>query len=83
MAVAVKGQYTKDLLGSLLLTTVSQNEPKISLTTWCRNVAAECCFNERTVLDCAMNFVEAADETLKNIAWPGYMCFTNKRERAL
>ena len=23
-----------------------------------------------TVLDCAMNFVEAADETLKRIAWP-------------
>ena len=27
---AVKGQYMEDLLGSLLLTTVSQNEPKIS-----------------------------------------------------
>ena len=93
--VAVKGQYMEDLLGSLLLTTVSQNEPKISLTTWCTNVAAERCFNERagewkwrvadtpTVLDCAMNFVEAADETLKSIAWPVNICFTNKRERAL
>ena len=28
--VAMKGQYTEDL-GSLLLPTVSQNEPKISL----------------------------------------------------
>ena len=28
---AVKGQYMEDLLGSLLPTTVSQNEPKISL----------------------------------------------------
>ena len=27
---AVKGQYREDLLGSLLPTTVSQNEPKIS-----------------------------------------------------
>ena len=31
--VAVKGQYMEDLLGSLLLTTVSQNEPKISQPT--------------------------------------------------
>ena len=28
--VTVKGQYMEDLLGSLLLTTVSQNESKIS-----------------------------------------------------
>lgn len=33
-----------------------------------------------TVLDCAMNFVEAADETLKRIAWPGYICFTREKE---
>ena len=33
-----------------------------------------------TVLDCAMNFVEAADETLKSIAWPGYICFTREKE---
>jgi len=32
-----------------------------------------------TVLDCAMNFVEAADETLKSIAWPGYICFTREK----
>lgn len=25
-----------------------------------------------TVLDCAMNFLETAVETLKGIAWPGY-----------
>ena len=29
-SVAEKGQYMEDLLGSLLLTTVSQNEPKTS-----------------------------------------------------
>ena len=28
--MAVKGQYMEDLLGSLLLTTGDQNEPKIS-----------------------------------------------------
>ena len=33
-----------------------------------------------TVLDCAMNFVEAADETLKRIAWPGYICFTWEKQ---
>ncbi|KAJ7384374.1 hypothetical protein OS493_022487 [Desmophyllum pertusum] len=33
-----------------------------------------------TVLDCAMNFVEAADETLKRIAWPGYICFTREKD---
>ena len=33
-----------------------------------------------TVLDCAMNFVEAADETLKRIAWPGYICFTREKQ---
>ena len=33
-----------------------------------------------TVLDCAMNFVEAADEMLKKIAWPGYLCFTREKE---
>jgi len=27
-----------------------------------------------------MNFVEAADETLKSIAWPGYICFTIEKE---
>ena len=32
-----------------------------------------------TVLDCAINFVEAADETLKRIAWPGYICFTREK----
>ena len=33
-----------------------------------------------TVLVCAMNFVEAADETLKRIAWPGYICFTREKQ---
>ncbi|PFX30358.1 hypothetical protein AWC38_SpisGene4832 [Stylophora pistillata] len=33
-----------------------------------------------TVLDCAMNFVEAADDTLKRIAWPGYVCFTREKQ---
>ena len=33
-----------------------------------------------TVLDCAMNFVEAVDETLKRIAWPGYICFTREKQ---
>ena len=33
-----------------------------------------------TVLDCTMNFVEAADETLKRIAWPGYICFTRYKQ---
>ena len=32
------------------------------------------------MLDCAMNFVEDADETLKSIAWPGYICFTREKE---
>ena len=32
------------------------------------------------MLDCAMNFVEAADETLKSIAWPGCICFTREKE---
>ena len=32
-----------------------------------------------TVLDCAMTFVEAADETLKRIAWPGFVCFTKEK----
>ena len=27
-----------------------------------------------------MNFVEAADETLKRIAWPGYICFTREKQ---
>ena len=33
-----------------------------------------------TVLDCAMNFVEAADETLKRFSWPGYICFTREKQ---
>ena len=33
-----------------------------------------------TVLDCAMNFVEAANETLKRIAWPGYICFSREKQ---
>ena len=33
-----------------------------------------------TVLDFAMNFVNTADETLKSIAWPGYICFTREKE---
>ena len=33
-----------------------------------------------TVLNCAMNFVEAVDETLKRIAWPGYICFTREKQ---
>ena len=32
-----------------------------------------------TVLDCAINFMEAADETLKRIAWPGYIYFTQEK----
>ena len=27
-----------------------------------------------------MNFVEAADETLKRIAWPGYICFIREKQ---
>ena len=27
-----------------------------------------------------MDFVEAADETLKRIAWPGYICFTREKQ---
>ncbi|PFX24911.1 hypothetical protein AWC38_SpisGene10473 [Stylophora pistillata] len=33
-----------------------------------------------TVLDCAMNFVEVADETLKRIDCPGYICFTREKQ---
>ena len=33
-----------------------------------------------TVLDGAMNFAEAADETLKRTAWPGYICFTWEKQ---
>ena len=33
-----------------------------------------------TVLVCAMNFVEAADETLKRISRPGYICFTREKQ---
>ena len=33
-----------------------------------------------TVLDGAMTFVEATDETLKRIAWPGYICFTREKQ---
>ena len=33
-----------------------------------------------TVLDRAMNFVEAAKETLKRIAWPGYICFSREKQ---
>lgn len=32
-----------------------------------------------TMLECAMNFVEAADETLKSIAWPECACFTQEK----
>ena len=43
----MKGRCTEDLLGSLLLTTVSQNGPKQDFTAWCRDASTECCFNER------------------------------------
>ena len=33
-----------------------------------------------TVLDGAMNFAEAADETLKRFAWPGYICITREKQ---
>ena len=33
-----------------------------------------------TVLHCAMNFVGAADETLKRIAWPGCICSTREKQ---
>lgn len=33
-----------------------------------------------TVLDCAMYFVEAADEALKRIAWPSYIYFTREKQ---
>ena len=33
-----------------------------------------------TVLDCAVNFVKAADRSLKRIAWPGYICFTREKQ---
>ena len=33
-----------------------------------------------TVLDRAINFEEAADETLKRIGWPGYICFTREKQ---
>ena len=32
------------------------------------------------VLDRAMNFVEAAKETLKRITWPGYICFSREKQ---
>ena len=32
------------------------------------------------MLDCAINFEEAADETLKRIGWPGYICFTREKQ---
>ena len=32
------------------------------------------------VLDGAMNFAEAADETLKRFAWPGYICITREKQ---
>lgn len=33
-----------------------------------------------TVLDCAMNLVKAANEALKSIVWPGYICCTREKE---
>ena len=33
-----------------------------------------------TVPDGTMNFAEAADETLKRIAWPGYIYFTREKQ---
>ena len=43
----MKGRCTEDLLGSLLLTNVSQNGPKISPRGACKDASTECCFNER------------------------------------
>ena len=42
----VKDPCMEDLLGSLLLTTMNQNGPKITVHVVCRDASTECCFNE-------------------------------------